>query len=79
MAEKIKPQLSSSTAPRKKPCRLRLKSPAPLFWAMKMAVASQPLMPKAWMKFYTRVTAVKAEMDAVPRPLTAPWIISLPK
>ena len=44
-----------------------------------MAMDSQPLMPKAWLKFSTRVVAVKAEMAAVPRPLTALWIISLPR
>ena len=30
-----------------------------------MAMDSQPLMPKAWVKFSTRVAAVKAEMGAV--------------
>lgn len=47
-----------------------------------MAMDSQPLMPKAWVKFSTRVAAVKAEMGAVEArlmPFTALWIISLPR
>ena len=44
-----------------------------------MAMASQPLMPKAWLKFSTRVVAVKAEMAAVLMPLTALCTMSLPR
>ena len=44
---------------------------APWFWATKIAMASQALMPKAWVKFSTRVVAVKAEMASVLMPLTA--------
>ena len=51
--------------PRRKPLSARRSFPAPWFWATKMAMDSQPLMPKAWVKFSTRVAAVKAEMGAV--------------
>ena len=53
-----------------------------MFWATKMAMASQPLMPKAWVKFSTRVAAAKAEMGAESTrlmPLTALWMSSLPR
>ena len=49
----------------RKPRTARRSSPAPRFCATKMAMASQPLMPKAWVKFSIRPAAVKAEMAAV--------------
>ena len=63
-------------AMRKKPFLARFCCTTPVFCATKMVTASPPLSPNELANPSMQMSAVKAEMQAVPMEFTAPWTSS---